>query len=279
MNDEYHKEMKMDRLIIFLKGIVIGISMLVPGVSGGTMAIIFGIYDDLIHAVGSFFEDWKRNIKLLLYLALGGGVGILLFSRLIESLLNKFPLVMGFLFIGVVCGGLPTLYKKAKEGSSKKTDAIYLFIGLIIAILLSRDPESISVMASVGDIKGILLLFIAGVIIAIALILPGISTSFMLLILGLYSITLNAINTFNIKFLAPILLGIFIGTIATTKIIEFFITKYPSKTYMLILGFVIGSIIPIYPGTPSGINILYSVIALVVGFSIIYYIGKLNSDV
>ena len=269
----------MDRLIIFLKGIVIGISMLVPGVSGGTMAIIFGIYDDLIHAVGSFFEDWKRNIKLLLYLALGGGVGILLFSRLIESLLDKFPLVMGFLFIGVVCGGLPTLYKKAKEGSSKKTDAIYLFIGLIIAILLSRDPESISVMASVGDIKGILLLFIAGVIIAIALILPGISTSFMLLILGLYSITLNAINTFNIKFLAPILLGIFIGTIATTKIIEFFITKYPSKTYMLILGFVIGSIIPIYPGTPSGINILYSVLALVVGFSIIYYIGKLNSDV
>ena len=266
----------MKSLLIFLKGLVIGISMLVPGVSGGTMAIIFGIYDYLIRAVSRFFDDWKRNFKLLFYLALGGIVGVLLFSKIIENLLNKSPIIMGFLFIGIVCGGLPTLYIKAKEKNSKKSDIIYLIIGLIIAIVLSRDPEALSVMASAGDIKGIFLLLIAGIVISIALILPGISTSFMLLMLGLYSITLNAINTLNIKFLMPILIGILIGTIVTSKILEYLLNKYPSRTYMLILGFVIGSIIPIYPGLPNGINILYAIIVFVFGFSIIYYIGKSN---
>lgn len=131
-------------------------------------------------------------------------------------------------------------------------------------------------MASAGDIKGIFLLLIAGIVISIALILPGISTSFMLLMLGLYSITLNAINTLNIKFLITILIGILIGTIVTSKILEYLLNKYPSRTYMLILGFVIGSIIPIYPGLPNGINILYAIIVFVFGFSIIYYIGKSN---
>ncbi|WP_195986391.1 DUF368 domain-containing protein [Clostridium sp. D53t1_180928_C8] len=266
----------MKSLLIFLKGLVIGISMLVPGVSGGTMAIIFGIYDDLIHAVSRFFDDWKRNFKLLFYLALGGIFGVLLFSKIIESLLNRSPIIMGFLFIGIVCGGLPTLYIKAKEKNSKKSDIIYLIIGLIIAIALSRDPEALSVMASAGDVKGIFLLFIAGIVISIALILPGISTSFMLLMLGLYSITLNAINTFNIKFLTPILIGVFVGTVATSKVLEYLLNKYPSRTYMLILGFVIGSIIPIYPGLPNGINILYAIIAFICGFAIIYCIGKSN---
>ena len=74
----------------------------------------------------------------------------------------------------------------------------------------------------------------------------------------------------------PILIGILIGTIVTSKILEYLLNKYPSRTYMLILGFVIGSIIPIYPGLPNGINILYAIIVFVFGFSIIYYIGKSN---
>lgn len=260
----------------FLKGIVIGVSMLVPGVSGGTMAIIFGIYDDLIHAVGSFFENWRKHSKLLLQLALGGIVGVLLFSRVIEGVLDKFPILMGFFFIGIVCGGIPTLYKKATTGNRKKHDIIFLIVGLIIAILLSKDPDTISVMATSGNGKGLVFLFMAGIVISIAFILPGLSTSFMLLILGLYNITLNAINTFNLKFLIPMVLGIFIGTIATSKIIEVSLSKYPNKTYMMILGFVIGSIIPIYPGMPSGINIVYSIISLIIGFFIIYYLGKVS---
>ena len=263
-------------LMNFIKGIVIGVSMLVPGVSGGTMAIIFGIYDDLIHAVGSFFEDWKKHSKLLIQLALGGIVGVLLFSRMIEKILGKFPSIMGFFFIGIVCGGIPTLYKKATIGNKKSSDIIFLILGLIIAILLSKDPEAISVMATAGDSKGLIFLFIAGIVISVAFILPGLSTSFMLLILGLYTVTLNAINTFNIKFLVPMILGIFIGTIATSKIIEISLNRYPNKTYMMILGFVIGSIIPIYPGMPNGINILYLIISLIVGFLIIYYISKVS---
>lgn len=261
-------------IINILKGLAITVSTMVPGVSGGTMAIILGIYDDLIHAISSFFEDWKKHSILILQLAIGGIIGLLLFSRLIESALGKFPVIMAFFFIGVICGGIPTIYNKSKNGQRNVFDYCYLVVGFVIAILMSSEPESVTTMATSGGNASFIFLVFAGIIIAIALILPGISGSFMLLMLGLYEITLNAINTLNIKFLIPLAIGGIIGTIATTKTIEKLLNKYPSKTYLLILGFVIGSIKPIFPGMPVGMDILYSIIALVIGFIGIYCLGR-----
>lgn len=264
----------MRNFINFLKGIAISVSTLVPGVSGGTMAIILGIYDDLIHAIGSFFDDWKKHSILLIEIGLGGLLGLLLFSRIVENALSTYPIQMGFFFIGVVAGGVPVLYKRATSGEKKKTDFLYLVIGLTIALLMSLEPEATSAMATAGGSKGFIFLIIAGLIIAIALILPGISGSFMLLILGLYDVTLNAINTLNIPFLIPLGIGVIIGTIATTKAIEKLLKKYPGKTYMLILGFVLGSVVPIYSGMPQGAQAVWSILALAVGFIIIFCMGK-----
>ena len=264
----------MRSFINFLKGIAISVSTLVPGVSGGTMAIILGIYDDLIHAIGSFFDDWKKHSVLLIEIGFGGLLGLLLFSRIVESALSTYPIQMGFFFIGVVAGGVPVLYKRATSGEKKKTDFLYLVIGLTIALLMSLEPEATSAMATAGGSKGFIFLIIAGFIIAIALILPGISGSFMLLILGLYDVTLNAINTLNIPFLIPLGIGVIIGTIATTKAIEKLLKKYPGKTYMLILGFVLGSVVPIYPGMPQGSQAIWSILTLGVGFIIIFCMGK-----
>ncbi|MBM6860857.1 DUF368 domain-containing protein [Clostridium saudiense] len=265
-------------VINFLKGIAISVATMVPGVSGGTMAIILNVYDDLIHAVGSFFEDWRKHSRLIFELALGGVAGVLIFSRIIDKALNTFPTLMAFFFIGVILGGIPTLYRKAVSIEKNNFNYIFLIVGFVLALFLSGGNEVASIAIEGTGIFNIGLLVLTGIIIAVALILPGISGSFILLILGLYDVTLDAINTFNIKFLIPVGIGVLIGIVLTTKIIEELIKKYPGKTYMMILGFVMGSIIAIYPSEATNTNIIYSILALIIGFAIIYFISKQDKE-
>lgn len=259
----------------FLKGIVTGVATLVPGVSGGTMAIILGIYDNLIHAVSTFFDNWKKNFIYLLVVGLGGVTGILLFSRLLESAVKNYPYVMQFLFMGIIIGGLPVLYRKsATSGKGDIKDVIFLILGFVIVLLMSAEPAAVVNMATARGILSVIFLFFAGIIIAIALVLPGISGSFMLLILGLYEITLNAVNTFNIPFLIPLGLGVAAGTFGTAKVIERFLQKYPDKTYKLIIGFVLGSLVQVFPGIPVSSQLIASALALIIGFLAIFWLGR-----
>lgn len=259
----------------FFKGMAVGIATLVPGVSGGTMAVILGIYDNLIHAISSYFEDWKKHTILLLEIGLGALLGVALFSRLLENALTQYPHVMQFLFMGIIIGGLPVLYRKSRTaGKRAPSDFIFLILGFVIVLLLSSETEATGTLASPQGLLSMIYLFIAGVILAVALILPGISGSFMLLALGLYGVTLNAINTLNIPFLIPLGLGVAAGTLGTTKAIETFLQKYPSKAYMLIMGFVIGSLIPVFPGIPANLQLIASIAAFIIGFAAIFWLGK-----
>lgn len=259
----------------FIKGIAVGIATLVPGVSGGTMAIILGIYDGMIHAVSTFFKEWKKNLIYLMVIALGGGLGILAFSRLLERAITDYPHVMQFLFMGVIIGGLPVLYRKSMASGKWSTKGvIFLVLGFAIVLLMTAEPEAVVDMATTHGVLSLLFLFIAGIILAIALVLPGISGSFMLLVLGLYQLTLNAINTFNIPFLIPLGLGVAAGTFGTAKVLEKFLKKYPHETYMLIIGLVLGSLVQVFPGIPTGYQILASAIAFIAGFLVIFWLGK-----
>lgn len=112
-------------LILILKGAAIGIAMLVPGVSGGTMAIILGVYDDLIHSVSSFFKDIKKNFIFLFYIAIGGIIGVLAFSKLIEYALDNFRYPTMYFFIGIVIGGIPVLYQKVDNSKGQVKNWLY----------------------------------------------------------------------------------------------------------------------------------------------------------
>ncbi|NLZ48681.1 MAG: DUF368 domain-containing protein [Clostridiales bacterium] len=263
-------------LVNYLKGVAVGLATLVPGASGGTMAIILGIYDDLLHSVGSFFTNWKKHFMFLLSVGLGGLTALVVFSGVLTAALKSFPFETKFLFMGVICGGIPVLYKKATEGKVEIKSLIFIIIGLVIVVLFSGDPASTETLANPQGVGSLFLLFIAGVILAIALVLPGISGSLMLYIMGLYNITMTAINTRNIPFLIPLGLGVVVGTLATTRLIEALLKKYPVKMYMLILGFVAGSLYSVFPeeGFPTGLHILTSIITFVIGFAIIRFISK-----
>ena len=264
----------MGNIVTVIKGVVIGLATLVPGVSGGTMAIILGVYDDLIHSISSFFFFWLKNSLFFVQLGIGAVIGMGAFSKIIEQALVKYENPMIYMFLGIICGGIPVLYKKSLSSERKKSDLMFLVIGFIIVFIMTLQPSAVLTLATDTGVKSTIFLVIAGFIIAVALILPGISTSFMLLTLGLYSITLEAINTFNLAYLVPIGIGAIIGTLSTTKAIENLLEKHPSKTYLLILGFVIGSLLEVFPGIPEGFDIIYCIITFIVGFAVIKYMSR-----
>lgn len=266
----------MKALILFLKGIAIGLATLVPGVSGGTMALILDVYDRLISSISSFFKNWKRNTLFLLVVGAGSLVGLLGFSGLFEYLMKNpaYSLPLTFFFVGVIVSGIPVLWKKVKTGGKPRpVDYASLIIGLGLAVLMALQPSAwLNLASSTGSFISFVYLFGVGILVAVALILPGISTSFFLLALGLYQPFLQALNDKNIGFLLPVVLGTILGVLATTRLLENLMKNKTRPTYMLILGFVAGSLVQVIAesGLPAGWQIAWSVLTFAAGYFAIW---------
>lgn len=243
--------------------------MLIPGVSGGTMAIILGIYDELISAVSNILKRFKYSFLFILQVSVGGIVGILLFSKFILDLIEAYELPMMYLFMGAMLGSIPSLYKKGKIGQFRTLNILWILIGAGFVYALNFLPKgSFTVVPS--DFKSYAMLFLCGIIIAVALILPGISTSHILLILGMYEAVWGAVSSLNYVYLLPIFLGALAGIMLSTKILDKAMTRFPRQTYLLIIGFVLASIIDIFPGLPSGLGIVGCICGAILGAGVVY---------
>jgi len=269
---------KIKDLIIPLKSMVVGASMVVPGVSGGTMAILLGFYDELIHSVSCFMQAPKKNAIFLCKFLLGSVLGIVLFSRLVEYLITAFPQPMMYFFLGAIGGGIPALIKKSQVTRFSPMCIIHVLGGFALVALCSLIPQDLLTQSANGSWTTFLWMLLAGVIVAIALVLPGISTSHMLLMLGLYEMTLAALHDFNLALLLPLVLGVGIGTLATTRTLENLMTRHPKGTYLWIIGFVLGSVITVFPGLPTGINWIICPVMTVVGFFLLFKISQIRSE-
>lgn len=257
----------------FLKGVVISISQLVPGVSGGTIAMIFGIYDKLLHAVNNILKDFKNQYRLLLEVGLGAVIGIFAFSNIVKTLFDNFPIQIGYLFIGVILGGAPLMYRKAAVKGLKKSSILYLIAGFVIVYMMGTPNNDASAVIQNLTPLNFLYLFLGGVVVAIALILPGISGSFMLFVLGLYNTVITAVAQLNIPILIPIAIGGIVGTLATARFIEILLLKFPEQTYILIFGFILGSVFSVFPGI-DGMKSVIGIILAIIGFIFTYYISR-----
>lgn len=251
------------------KGLTIGATMIVPGVSGGTMAIILGIYDKLISAVSSFGKNIKENLIFLVIFALSAGLGLFLFSTPLSWLLEHYEIPTLYFFIGAVVGGIPIIERKSGIQKVSLSVLGYMLLGAALVVLISRIPSGILGAESTGGMAWLKLLT-AGVISAAALILPGISFSHFLLVLGLYERLLNGIKTFDLSFLLPLGIGVLAGVILLSKLLESFMSRYPKPTYLMILGFIIGSVAEIFPGIPAGAGMFLCLAAAVAGFFTTY---------
>lgn len=270
------------------KGFIIGGGLILPGVSGGVLAVILGIYEPIIHSISHFFKDIKNNLHFLLPIFLGLGLGVVIFGNIISIAFKEYPMETYYTFIGLIIGGIPILYKEVLKGGSKHLSVLSFVVSFIIAVILfvlGRDTLNINFFNHFNNnvIKWILL-FITGFIFISGKIIPGISSSFLLMLVGMYEYFLKIIsNPFTLSSadyinLIPIILGIIIGIILIIKLMEYLLTLHHSGTYSSIIGFVLGSLIAIYPGFSVDKHGLISIILLIISLIISYYFSKLDNN-
>ena len=262
-----------------------GTSDLIPGVSGGTIALLLGIYDDFINAVSRLFsKDFLKSILFLIPIGIGMLLAIGSLSKLINYLLSEHHVPTNFFFLGLIIGIIPFLltlanYKKNFKG--KHYVLIFLGIALLVGLTLmnggsKHEPAHLDI-----NLGFLIKCFIGGILASSAMLLPGISGSFILLLIGIYgSVTfaISELTSFNFSVLPVIIavgLGILVGFATTSKLINYCLTHHPYLTYAVILGLVIGSIAAIFPGLPTTpLTWIVSIITLIVGFCISYFLGK-----
>ena len=265
-----------------LAGICIGVAFIIPGFSGGSVAAILGIYERLIKAIAGIFKNFKKSVLTLLPIAIGLiiGIGVLLFP--IGYFLHKFPLPTVSLFVGLAIGGIPSMAGRVK-GKVDASDIMTLLSTLVGVVFLSFIPNVGEVNLIGLDFGGYVLLFFIGIVGACALVIPGISGSMLLLILGYYrplvSVVTDNILRFNnvgvsVLILGVCGLGIVVGFFLISVIMKLLLEKYPRGTYFAIIGFIIGSLPTVYISTMKDAGMLSNGFAVIsMPSSIIYYVS------
>ena len=276
-----------------LKGMVIGVANIIPGVSGGTMMVAMGIYDKLIHCITHLFSELKKNILFLTPIAVGMGLAIVLSSFTIEKMFESFPFQTSLLFVGLVVGGLPAMWKNVKGKEIKVGHIItcVLFLALVVgmALLGEKEGNAANLAFNLGNV---IKLFAVGVIAAATMVIPGVSGSMVLLLMGYYNPILSAISGFirsalsfdiqgilnGVGVLAPFGVGIVVGIFAIAKLIEIIFAKFPLYAYWGIIGLIVASPFAIlavgnFP-VITVMSIITGVVALAIGFVIAMKLGE-----
>ncbi|TVR67060.1 MAG: DUF368 domain-containing protein [Spirochaetaceae bacterium] len=264
-------------IINTLKGVAVGVANIIPGVSGGTIAVITGLYDELVDAFGNFFRSeggWRRNILFLAPVVAGILVGNVAFARLIGFFLDAAPEATTFGFIGLILGSTPYLFKRA--GTSRfKAQYILLFLlglGAVIWMGLTPRPEASPPITEITVASGTLV-FAAAFVASIAMIIPGVSGSFLLLLIGMYSTLQQGFSTLNIPVILVFVGGTLTGVVLVSKAIAALLRNFHGATYFAIIGLVIGSAITLYPGISSGSMMMLDLAAFLVGAALSLILG------
>lgn len=239
----------MEHIINVLKGVVIGVANAIPGVSGGTMMVIMKVFDRLLGAVTLNLKKLKENFVFLLTIIIGMGIGVILSAKVLNICFENFYVQTQFFFMGVVLGSLPMIYKEATK--EKKLEPIHLIpfaigLGVIIGVTVISMSATNSVITSLTPGTFFYLLMIS-VVAAAAMIMPGLSGSLVLLILGGYQTVINAVDEMNIMVLIPVGIGIILGILLCAKVITLCLKKWQRGTYAVILGLIVGSFYAIWP--------------------------------
>lgn len=260
-------------IVDFVKGILIGAGCILPGISSGVLCVVFGIYEKLLDSILNLFTDIRKNFKFLFPIALGGIVGMIIFSKMLQYLLYKFPMQTKSIFIGLILGGVVLLFKQITEKEKiKKSNIIYALISLMIGIMMVFFENKISI-ESLENV-GYIYLISCGFLMSIGLVVPGISSTIILMLLGIYSLYLNSVSTLYLPMLIPIGIGVVIGSVIFMKIIKYLLDKFYVQTMFSIIGFTIGSIFVLLPGVQSISQMLIVALCILLGY---YSINLFNN--
>lgn len=240
-----------------MAGFGMGVAFIIPGFSGGSVAAILGIYEKLIAAIANIFKDFKRSIVTLAPIFIGLVLGAVSLLYPLGWALSVFPLPTVSLFVGLALGGMFSVTDKINSRPTV-ANAFAFLIPLLVAIALSFIPTAADVDLFALNFGGHLLLFAVGVLASAALVIPGISGSMILLILGFYNPIIKVITEHFLKgkdllpsflILMSVCLGIIVGFIGISVIMNKLLTACPRGTYCAIIGFILGSIPTVFIST------------------------------
>lgn len=263
------------------RGFLMGVSDLIPGVSGGTIAVLLGIYDRLIFAISALLKkDCKKQFGFLIPLGIGMVTAIVSLSHIIKWLSNHYPYPLQFLFLGLIIGVLPNLFSQFNERQKFKANNIIILI--ISAIIVGASGTLIPIEINIIQDRTLsiyALFFVSGFIASVAMILPGISGALILMIVGVYYTAIDAINNFYLDIIATIGVGIILGIVVMSKFINFLLTYYRTATFALIIGMVVGSIFIVFEGWPKEmLQTLLSIFTFSLGLVGAYLLGKFKHN-
>lgn len=279
----------MDWIVRVIKGAFIGVGAILPGLSGGVLAVIFGIYDRMISFLANPFKSFAKNVFYFIPVGIGFGIGILLFSYAVSAAFASYQVLFVCLFLGFVVGTFPSLSKQAgKKGRNKK----HLWITMLTAIVLFAIMNIIQ-SRSLIQVKnpGIIAWTIAGFLIGLGMIIPGLSTSNFLMYFGMYSKMTDGITKFNLAIIIPIAIGLAICVLLFSKFINNLLKNHYAGMFHFILGTVIGStlailttvVLPAFSvkglsemGLSFGFAVMGSVILFIIGVAFSYWFSTVE---
>ncbi len=293
--------------IDLFKGVLVGIANVIPGVSGGTMAVSLGIYDKMLSSISNLLKEFKKSFMTLLPIIIGAAVGIVLFSKAIEYLLGNHALVTAMAFTGLIIGGLPIIIKGMIDEYREKPDVKKLIVGIIVFLIflaisvgmpLMSAPSGEETAIKASPLMFIIMLFM-GIIASATMVIPGVSGSLLMMILGFYFGIIGTINhmvssltngfqgIFNdIMVLLPFGIGAILGIFLISKIIKWLFAKFPFVTYCGIMGLVLSSPFAIFykvnqESSMAGtgvVGIIIGIVVLLVCGGLTFYLGKLEGE-
>ncbi len=281
----------MKHIILALKGVLFGLSNAIAGVSGGTIAVITGIYDKLIYSINHLFSDTKAALKFLIVFAIGALIGFVGGSKVINICLEYAAIPTSCLFAGFVLGGIPSFGKPLIKKINTK-NIIFSIIGILFVVGLLFVPDNSWKSSSDLVFYDYILLFVAGFFGAVAMITPGVSGMMIFMLIGYYKVFNGAIAsildfsqfTNNLLILLPILLGIIAGIFSASKLIAYLFDKFPTQSNFVVFGFILASVFCILYKTNWEANLLmiiFGILALIIGAGLTFtidYIGNKRKE-
>ena len=264
-------------LLDFFKGIAIGAGAILPGISSGVLCIIFGVYETLLNCILNFFKNIKYNFKLLFPIGLGAFVGIVLFGNILKYVFYAYPIQTKSIFIGLIIGSIPELFKKATSKSKSKfklSFLIYLATSFIIGIFLVYIENKFK-LVNTNNHFSFFYLLLSGFLMSAGVIIPGVSSTLILMLLGVYDAYLLSVSTIYIPFLLPLAIGLIIGSIFCMKVLKTLLDIFYTQTFFSIIGFTIGSIFVLSPHISSLTELILCILCLFLGiFTINFTINE-----
>ena len=268
----------MNKIHMFLSGILIGTGVVLPGVSGSVIAILMGVYDYVIFLLNNQkIKIYNKFIKIL-PLIFGLLIGIIIFGNILLLLYDNFRYEMMYIFIGLILGEVPLLIKKVKLQGEQSINYSLLLMSILVSLMLVILPKILNFTNL--NVFNPFNLFLAGFLYVSGKIIPGISSSLFLMILGLYEYILSILsNPFSLSLnqlicMIPFFIGAILSLLILVKVINILLTKYFTNTYSIIIGFVIGSVFAIYPGFTISIRGVISLLLMIISFFIVYNMSK-----